>query len=54
VRDAGGLNVAYCQLISTQQISLLEKLAKAREDHLETPPPPTDFCFDDDDFIKFD
>jgi hypothetical protein len=55
VRDAGGLNVAYCQLISTQQISLLEKLAKARDHHPETPsPPPTDFCFDDDDFIKFD
>jgi len=56
VRDAGGLNVAYCQLISTQQISLLEKLAKAREHHPETTPPPapTDFCFDDDDFIKFD
>jgi hypothetical protein len=56
VRDAGGLNVAYCQLISTQQLSLLEKLAKAREHHPETTPPPapTDFCFDEDDFIKFD
>jgi hypothetical protein len=56
VRDAGGLNVAYCHLISTQQISFLEKLAKARDHHPETTPPlpPTDFCFDDDDFIKFD
>jgi hypothetical protein len=56
VRDAGGLNVAYCHLISTQQISFLEKLAKARDHHPETtsPHPITDFCFDDDDFIKFD
>jgi hypothetical protein len=54
VRDVGGLNVAYCQMISIQQIALLEKLAKQQEAAKETANPLADLCFSDDDIIRFE
>lgn len=55
VRDVGGLNVAYCQMISIQQIALLEKLAKRQEEaEKEIADPLASFCFGDDDIIRFE
>ncbi|MBK5969011.1 MULTISPECIES: SapC family protein [Thiorhodovibrio] len=51
LRDAGALSLAYCQLLSMQQLSLLGELAQARA--AQAPKLDDVFSFPDDDLLHF-
>jgi hypothetical protein len=51
LRDAGALSLAYCQLLSMQQLSLLGELAQARA--ARAPKLDDVFSFPDDDLQHF-